>query len=234
MFDFLNFEGPFAQTVYKIFNMIIISALWLLFCIPLFTAGASTTALYYTVQKSLKNNRGNSWQCFWESFKSNFKQSTVVQLVLLAVTFVMVTDIQIVNTFREEGVTGGYMRIFFIIVLVLLAIYAFWIYAYIARFQSKLKEVLKNSLYMAIVHLPITVIVAAIGAGACFLIYLVWPLVFIMPTVSVWLMSYFTEKVFRRYMSEDDRELEDELNMDWSDNYAGKRRGKSRNRENER
>ena len=223
MFDFLKIEGPFATAIYKICNMIVVSAMWLLFCIPVFTSGASTTALYYTVQKTLKNDRGNSWQCFFESFKRNFKQSTLVTLILLAIAFVCITDIQLTGLLGETMSPVGGMRIFFIIVLILTCIYAIWVFSYIARFESTLKQCLKTGLLLFIMHFPITVIVGLIAAGTVALLIIMWPLVFIMPSVSVWLISYFTEKVFRRYMSDEDKELEDDLNKNWREDREGNR-----------
>lgn len=223
MFDFLKIEGPFATALYKIVNMIIVSAMWLLFCIPIFTSGASTAALYYTVQKTLKNDRGNSWQCYWASFKRNFKQSTLITLIFMAIAFVCITDIQLTGLLGEKWGPVGGMSVFFIILLILTCIYAIWVFAYIARFESRMKQSLKNALLLSIMHFPTTIVVGLIGAGSVALIVIMWPLVFIMPSVSVWLISYFTEKIFRRYMSEEDKEREDDLNKNWREDREGKR-----------
>ena len=217
--NFLSFNSPFVQGLYKIANMILVSLLWILFCIPVFTAGASTVALYYTVQKNIKNNRGNSWSCFWQSFKDNFKQSTLITLIFLAITAVLLTDISIINTLSEMGKLNGYARIFFYVVIGILCIYAFWVYAYIARFRNTMKQAMKNALVLAVMHFPITLGVAAIGVFSMVLIWLVHVTVFIMPATSVWMMSFLTEKIFRLYMSEEDKQSEDERNMEWHDDY---------------
>ena len=36
-------------------------------------------------------------------------------------------------------------------------------------------------------------------------------------------MRYFTEKVFRRYMSDEDKEREDDLNINWREDREGNR-----------
>ncbi len=222
MFDFLRFDSPFVSGIYKVCHMIILSTLWLVFCIPIFTAGASTAALYYTVQKCIKNERGESWSCFWEGFKKSFKPATAATLIFIVIAIIFFSDIAAVKTAQEVGGGNGYLTVLFVVLFVLLTIYAFWVFAYIARFKSTVKVYFKNALVMAVVHLPVTVIVALIGAGSVLLFWLMKPTVFIMPAVSVWLMSHFVEKVFRRYMSEEDKDFEDELNMDWTDDYIGK------------
>ncbi len=216
---FLSFNSPFVQGLYKIANMILVSLMWILFCIPVFTAGASTTALYYTVQKNIKNNRGDSWSCFWQSFKANFKQSVLITLIFIVIAAILLTDISILNTLTEMGKTAGYARIFFYVVLGVVCVYAFWVFAYIARFKSTIKDTLKNAMALAVMHFPVTIVVAAIGAFSIFLIWLVHVAVVIMPAASVVMMSIFTEKVFRLYMTESDKRDEDERNMEWHDDY---------------
>lgn len=218
--NFLSFNSPFVQGLYKIANMILASLLWILFCIPVFTAGASTVALYYTVQKNIKNSRDNSWSCFWQSFKENFKQSTLITLIFIAVTAVLLTDISIINTLSELGKINGYAKIFFYVVIGILCIYAVWVYAYIARFTNTLKQAMKNALILAVMHFPVTIAVAAIGVFSIVIIWLVHVTVFIMPATSVLMMSFLMEKVFRRYMSEEDKRSEDERNMEWHDDYT--------------
>lgn len=217
--NFLSFNSPFVQGLYKIANMILVSLIWILFCIPVFTAGASTVALYYTVQKNIKNSRGNSWNCFWQSFKENFKQSSVITLIFIAIAAVLLTDISIINTLSGMGKIAGYGRIFFYVVLVVLCIYAFWVYVYIARFQNTTKQVMKNAMVLAVVHFPVTVGVTAVGAFSVFLIWLVPVVICIMPATSVLMMSFLTEKVLRLYMTEEDKRNEDERNMEWHDDY---------------
>ena len=50
-----GYEGSFITVTEKIFDIMFLSILWFLSCIPLLTIGAAVTALYYTVQKAKKN-----------------------------------------------------------------------------------------------------------------------------------------------------------------------------------
>ena len=47
-----GYEGSFITVTEKIFDIMFLSILWFLSCIPLLTIGAAVTALYYTVQKA--------------------------------------------------------------------------------------------------------------------------------------------------------------------------------------
>ena len=74
------------------FDILYVSVLWILACIPIVTIGAATTALYYTVNKVVRHTRGYVWKDFWGAFRSNFKQSTIVWLVVMAVSALLIFD----------------------------------------------------------------------------------------------------------------------------------------------
>lgn len=81
MGDFFNVDNKFFQGLGKIIDVICLSAFWFFLCIPIVTAGAATTALYYTVNKVIRNNRSYIGREFWHAFKTNFRQSTIVWLI---------------------------------------------------------------------------------------------------------------------------------------------------------
>lgn len=219
MFDFLNFNNPFVAGVYRVANMIVLSLVWLLFCIPIFTIGASTTAMYYCMQKVIRNDRDYVWSCFWDGFKKNFRQSTLIWLIFLAVGAVMLTDLSIIQTLEDMEKLAGNMKIVFAVILVVMLIYAFWVFACQARFENTLKATMRNTAVMMVCHLPAVVMTALIAAGFVLLIWLMPIIILIVPAVCVFFMSYFTERVFRSHMTEEEKRKDDEINMQWHNDY---------------
>ena len=49
-----SYDNPIMSAISKIANCILLNMLFLICCIPIVTAGASFTAMYYTVEKILK------------------------------------------------------------------------------------------------------------------------------------------------------------------------------------
>ena len=43
----LDIDGPVMQYITKIVYSVWLNILWIIFCLPIFTVGASTTALFY-------------------------------------------------------------------------------------------------------------------------------------------------------------------------------------------
>ena len=87
-----NINNPVMRFIIKLFDCIVLSVLWAVFSLPIITMGAATTALYYTVYHYLREEEGYLWKYFWNSFKENFKRSTLASLALLAMLAFLIYD----------------------------------------------------------------------------------------------------------------------------------------------
>ena len=79
-----------------------------------------------------------------------------------------------------------------------------------ARFENSVRQSMKNAILMTIVHLPMTVLMLVLAVITGLVFYMVPVLIFLLPAVYTWIQSYILERVFRKYMSEEDRMAEDE------------------------
>lgn len=208
-----NYDNKFFRAVNKIVDGFYASILWLLFSLPIFTIGASSTALYYTIHKSLRGNRGYVWQSFWSSFKSNFKQVTKIWLILLALIALLFVDQQIMYQFMVQESPLGSLYYFFYIALFLVAVWAVYIFTYSARFELGIKATLKNSLIIAIANLPWSVLVLVLMVGGSLIVYVSPVMITFMPAGIGCLMEMFLERIYRKYMTPEDLKKEQEL--DW-------------------
>ena len=214
-----SFDSPLMSGVMKLGSLIVVTCLWLLFSVPVFTAGASTAAFYYTIQKNLKYSRGYTVSSFWESFKSNFSQATKIWLILLAMIIVLVLNIGAVRTLVAAGKAVGGLEILIRAVLILIGLYAIWVFACVARFENTTGRMMKNALYLTAGNLPFDILILLAFAGAAFVIWLMPPLVLLMPGVAMWLSSELIERAFRRNMTPEQRREEDDRNMEWKNDY---------------
>lgn len=207
-------ENPFFRFINKTFSFIQLSALWVVFSIPLITMGAATSALYYTANKNLKNNRDYIWTAFWGSFKKNFKQSTIVWLVILIIAAIFAVDGRILYVFAEAGNSFGNAYVIFWVLFGLEMIFALWILIYISRIHDKTKTILKNCSALFFFHFSTTLIMTFLLLLGAFLVWFLPVFMFIVPSGIAYLLSFRIEKIFKIYMSKEDLELEEELNKD--------------------
>ena len=212
LFDMNN---GFFRGLSKLVDCIYLSIIFVFSSIPIFTIGASLTALYYAVHKSLKNDRGYVGKEYWAAWRRNFKQSTLIWLLNLVMGIVLYGDIQILKVMEEAGNPLGKAYVFFGVLLVLMLLWISYLYPYIARFENTTKAIMKNAAYMAILNLPRTLLIGLLMLVFGLVIYLIPISIFLVPAVYTWLKNHNLEKVFRKYMSEEDIAAEDELNREY-------------------
>jgi uncharacterized membrane protein YesL len=207
--------GKFMTLVSKMADSVILSVLWVISCLPVFTIGTSTTALYYTVHKTLVRNRGYIWQTYWSFWKENFKKTTLAWLVQLALLLLFAVDIAIMRSVAEQAVVFQIMLYMFYVLIAFLIVWFYYTIAYQARFENSLKQDLKNAATIAFLNLPWSLLVLVIFGATVFAVMVVPIMIFLFPTVQILLYDVILERIFRKYMKPED--LEHELENDMLD-----------------
>lgn len=215
MGEFFNLNNKFFQGLNKVVDCFGLSLLWLLCCIPIVTAGASTTALYYTVNKVIRHGRGYVWSEFWHAFRANFKQSTGCWLILFALLAFLEMDCYIMFQYAKAGEKVGMLYIVFVILIAVFLMWGIYLFPYIARFENSMKAVLKNAALIALANLPWTVLLFVLLVAAFLLTWLLPPVIFVLPALYMLLANLILERVFRKYMSEEDIAAEQERNQEF-------------------
>lgn len=215
MGNIFNLDNKFFRAVNKIVDCVCLSMLWLLFCIPIFTIGASNTALYYTVNKVIRHDRGYISSEFWHAFKTNFKQSTLAWLIVLAAGILMCTDAYIMYQFAKAGEKSGVLYYVFIIFFAFLIMWANYIFSYIARFENNLKHTLKNTALIAIGSFLRTILLLVLFVICALAIYIFPFAIIFVPSLYMVIKNRVMENIFRKYMSEEDIAAEEERNREY-------------------
>lgn len=212
MSNFFKADNWFFTGVTKLVLLIVVNAMFVICSIPIFTFGASYSGLYYAINKNLKFDRGYAFKSFFTGFKGSFKNSTLATILFLLITMIFAGDIAVLKTFGEMGRIPDSLFVIFIVLTALVWLYAIWVFTYTAVFENTLKNTLKNSLIMFFLELPTTLYAALILTFVGVIIYISYITILIMPGVGVWLISHRMQKSFRKYMTEEQREKEDEMN----------------------
>lgn len=209
-------EGsPLMIGVRKILDVLLVNLLWIITSIPLVTVGASTSACYEVVYKDIWHGRGNAFFDFFHAFRANFRQTFPAGAVFAAFSALLWLDIALLHHLGEQGSPLGDLWALVLILFAFTVVYFLWLSAYIARFRLGLREMAPNTLKLLIAHLPVALL-TGIVAGGCVLAVWLWPgALFFLPTVGMLLCGFLLERVFRRYMTEEERQAEDERNRSW-------------------
>lgn len=210
MFGLFNYEGPVVQTLNKVADCICLSFLWLISCLPVVTIGAATTALYYATNKCIRHGEGHIWREYWRSFLSNFKQATILWLMLFALYGLLGGSCYSSYLMCSVGNLPKEMFYFLLIVIAVIAAWASLLFPYLARFQNTNRMILKNCFGIALMNVPVVLLHLVFLLLAVGMIVVFPLLILCAPGVYMVLSCYSLEKVFLKYMTPEDRAREEE------------------------
>lgn len=198
MSGFFNPDNAVMQFITKIAATVYLNILWLICCIPIFTVGASTTALFYVTLKMAKNEEGNITRAFFHSFKQNLKQGTKIWLILLGIGIVLGIDGYVFYHMRYENVLWTIGTAIFIVALVAYIIVLMYIFPLLARFDNTIKEMFKNSIMIGIRFLICTVLMALIYFVMGFVVINIFtPAIIFGEGLCALLCSYFLSNILK-------------------------------------
>ena len=151
-----DLDSPVFSFLSKMADLIYLNILAFICCIPIITVGASMTALNYVVLKMVRNEEGYITRSFIKSFKQNFKQATIIWLMILAAVGILAGDAFIL---RYSGlVFPSWLRIALTVVGVVLMFTLMHVFPVLSRFENNIKNTFKNSLFMGILTFPKTLL----------------------------------------------------------------------------
>ena len=188
MHGILNPEGPVMSFITKITYSAYLNLLWLICCLPIVTAGASTTALFYVTLKVAKS--------FFHSFRENFRQATVIWLILLAVGIVLGVDGYIFYHMRFENAFWTVATAVFLVAAAAYAIILMYIFPLLARFDNTTAAMFKNAIMLGMRFLLCTAVMAVIYFAMAFVIINVFtPMIVFGEGLCALLCSYLLSNI---------------------------------------
>ncbi len=169
-------DGPLMTAMGKFADIVLCNLMFVLFCLPVFTIGASLTALYtcmlHLVYEEDRND-GLIFRDFWFAFRRNFKQATRLWLVCLGALAFLGAYYWVVRS-----LAGGYGRVYLITfyLLALLFLFGFlYIFPLQARFENSVRNTLRNAWLLSVAALPWTVLTIALIAFAVYISFIMNP-----------------------------------------------------------
>lgn len=194
-------DSPLMNFLNKVADIMILNVLFLIFSIPFFTIGAAFSAAYYMAFKMVKDEETYIIKGFWKAFKDNFKQGTVIWLIVAVVLGILTVDFRII---LYSGIKfAQWIRIAMIAVTFVILLGVMFLFPLQARFVNPVKNTIKNAFLMALSHLPTAVLLIAIYAVPVIVLYFVpqsLPIIILLAFgLVIYLKSFLLLRVFKRY-----------------------------------
>jgi uncharacterized membrane protein YesL len=199
-----------------VFDLLVLNLLVLLLCIPVVTAGPAIASMYYIALKEVRDEEGYVVKPFFKFFKENFRQAFLLELIAIAASVIMVSDVYIMYQWVQQD-SGFLIQMLFALLIgfaVIAAVTIAYIFPLLARFDNSVKGTLKNALMMSIRHLPQSVLVVLILFGCGLLVYLN-PLALLFAFgLAGYLTSMVFVKIFDRYMPKKETKADEEFHVE--------------------
>jgi len=179
-------------------DVVTISALFLLFCLPVVTIGASVTALYYTVYRKYYKKSDSISKDFMHSLKDNLKNGIIVHMIYLI--YSAIAGFNIYFAFFGYGdirLPDWYMIVSLLPLLPIIFTLPF-VYALMARFDNGIKGSLKNSFTLCMINFPKFILIWFIVIIAIAICIGFPPAALVIPVGATYLCQMITEKAFIR------------------------------------
>ena len=212
MRKFFSLESPLMVALGTLADLVFCNILFCLLSLPLFTVGASLTALY-DCTLSIVEQQEESFiiQQFWKSFRRGFKRGTALGLICMAVFALLWGYYAAVGTL-SGGLQRTYQITFLVLAFLWLAVFQY-IFPLQAKFRMKVGRTLKTAALLSAAALPWTLASLAVTIGAIYLSFFMNPdglgvaafLWFVaIVAIMAYLNSFFFRQALKRLIPEHD------------------------------
>ena len=198
-----SYDSKFSQIMLKLCYGCYLNLLWMVCSLPVFTAGAATAALYDVTLRLAREEEPPLTARFFKAFRENFRQATILWLILLGIGVLLGADGYILYHLYK-GTTGMVSVIctlglaLIIVAAIAYVIVLLYVFPLVASVKNTNWAMLKNALLIGIHYLFCTILVFAIHFAMFFAVVAVFtPLIVFGEGLCALLSSCLLGKVIR-------------------------------------
>lgn len=200
--NLFNPENPCMRFLSRLFDLILLNFLFIVFSLPIFTIGASITAMYSVSLQMVRNEECYIMRRFLASFKENFKTATLLWIPILLISGFLGADLYIIHNLLDPAYY--FLRYPVMCVIIILASGYLYLFPLLSFYRCPTRQLIKNAFLLSLGHLPTTVIVLCLHIFVLILVSYIRAL--LIPVFSLYLFcgfatmallySYYYRKVF--------------------------------------
>ena len=175
-----NLDSPLMQALNKMADLMWLNILTMICCIPIITIGPAMTAMHYMALKMARDEECYIARDYFKSFKLNFRQGTLIWLLMLFILAVLAGDFYIMNYSGLEF--GTPLRIILIVISFLVLFVMTFVFPVLAKFDNTVLRTIKNAFFIAVLQFPKTILmmILAVAPAGLFLFFpQITPIIFL-------------------------------------------------------
>lgn len=204
-------EGRFFSVTSRILDMVVITLMWAVGCIPIVTILTSTSSLYHTTVKCIRYDRGKAYAEFIDAYKKNLKQG-IPLTIFYGITGAVIGWLDHrVFVLSQSGTNMAFVLVVGMLILTLVYLLnVLWLVPVFSRFSNTFGKILQLNYVIAGRHLVRSIPMLAVVIAAVLFMLASPPLVILFPSLMMLINSYLSEPGLHKYMP-----VQEEDNGDW-------------------
>jgi uncharacterized membrane protein YesL len=167
-------DSPLMRGLTRVADVMILNLVFIATSIPVVTLGASLTALNFTAMRIGTGECGSVTGDYFRSFRRNFRQATVIGLMLVLLTAVLAAWYVVLTNFAFGAVAELVLFAIWYVLAFSLATTTLFAFPYLANFEGSTRDVLRNALLLSWKHL-FTSLAALAVIALCFGVTVFYP-----------------------------------------------------------
>lgn len=153
----LSMDSKFMKFMDQFVDLVVLNLLWLVFSLPLVTAGAATAAASSLILKDQDGDPVPLVRGFWREFRRNFRRATPLWLLQAAGLAALALDFRLLGQVSDPPLV---LLVFSFVLAALLFLGFLYAYPLTARYDSPLVRTVLNSLNLSFRYWGRTLLVA--------------------------------------------------------------------------
>lgn len=196
---FFGVNGPFYKFISRLFDILKLNFLWIIFSLPIITIGASTAAVFSVTLKMAEDEEGYIGRSFLKGFKDNIKQGIPLGLMSIAAVYIVYLNFALFHAIESNPlpllVTGMLSAAYFLLSL----LYAFPL---AARYKNTLLKTINNSFRISMKYIGRTfvllIVIAVLVLMFSYNSTMLFMGILFGPAFIIYTISEFTMRIFRK------------------------------------
>jgi uncharacterized membrane protein YesL len=196
---FFSVDSPLYRFLSRFLDILKLNFMWLLFCIPIITIGASTVAAMSVALKMVDDEEGYIGKGFIKAFKENWRQGTILFIITVVAAYAVYLDFQLFNAVEGNPIIFLIVGIVSCFIVVLSLVYA---YPLIARYENTIVKTIQNSFEISKRYFPRTLFLIIIVLFELFIFQYNSTMLFfgilIGPAFIIFTIAAFSKRTFQQ------------------------------------
>ena len=199
-------DNLFFRALARGVDLVGLSLLWVLLCIPVVTIGPATAALYHAIARVFRfHEEEGAFGLFFRSLRTNLKQGVLATLILLPFAALLWLLYWVYGAALEAELAGAAVAyVFFLLLLVIPVGLVCWLFPLLGRFHFSLPNLYLTALRLLVAHIPTTLLLVALTV-ILYLISSYWLIFsFVAPGLCAVCAAPLLERAFAKHMEADE------------------------------